>query len=249
MRPKIKEQGGPARYPIVDMARGFAIGLMMIYHFSWDLTFFGYADFRIFEDPLWLAFSWSIAAIILFVMGFSQILSRRRGLTAGSFVRRLTLIAGSAAMVSVATYLMDPGSFVFFGILHNIALTSALFLVLLRLGTMPLAFLAVLALAAPSLIAGPVFSESWLLWLGLHVAPPLAVDYVPLLPWLGITLAGVVAGRLTFRGGEGPSLFGYQPANPAACLLRLMGRHSLAIYLIHQPILFGAVYLAALGRA
>ena len=118
----------PARYAIVDATRGAAIVLMFVYHFSWDLTYFGFADFGIFTDWRWVWFARFIAGLILLVMGTSQVLARARGrtFTARSFFTRLAVICGAAALVSAATYMMDPRSYVFFGILRHVALASVL---------------------------------------------------------------------------------------------------------------------------
>ena len=70
------------RYALIDAARGVAIALMVVYHFSWDLTFFGLADFRVFTDPWWIWFANVIVFIILGTMGVTQVMARRRGLTA-----------------------------------------------------------------------------------------------------------------------------------------------------------------------
>lgn len=239
----ISVTGERPRYALIDAIRGVAIVMMIAYHFSWDLTFFGLASFHIFTDPWWIWFAYIIVILILGAMGVSQVMARQRGLTAKSFFRRLGLIVASAAAVSLATYLMDPGTFVFFGILHHIALASVIIAGLMYLPSVALIILASFILAAPSFLTQPVFAADWLLWVGLSPAPPASVDYVPLMPWLAVPLLGMVAGRWMFREGPIPTLLSWQPAHRLAKLIRLAGRHSLAIYLLHQPILFGGLYL------
>lgn len=231
------------RYALIDAARGEAIVLMIVYHFSWDLTFFGLAGFRVFTDPWWIGFATVIVIIILGVMGITQVMARRRGQTALATFRRLGLIAASAGAVSLATYWMDPGSYVFFGILHHIALASVLIAGALFLPSPALVVLAALFLAVPEFLAHPAFAADWLLWVGLAPVPPPSVDYVPLVPWFSVPLLGVVAGRWMFRDGSAPAVLGWRPAHPLTKLLRLAGRHSLALYLVHQPILYGGLYL------
>jgi uncharacterized membrane protein len=216
---------------------------MIVYHFSWDLTVFGLADFGVFTDPAWIWFAYVIVIIILGVMGISQVMARRRGLTLKAVSRRFALIAGSAGAVSLATYLMDPGSYVFFGILHHIALASILIAGALYLASPVLVVLAAAIVAAPEYLAHPVFAADWLLWVGLAPVTPESVDYVPLVPWLGVPLLGVVAGRWMFRSGSVPAVLAWRPAHPITRLIRLAGRHSLALYLIHQPVLYGGLYL------
>lgn len=233
------------RYPLVDMARGVAILLMFVYHFSWDLTFFGYAQFRLFEDPKWIWFARIIAGMILFVMGVAQVLARRRGVTSRSFLRRFGMIAAAAALVSAATFTVDPRTYIFFGILHHIAVASVILLFVIRLPTIMVLALALICLAAPTFLAGPALSVDWLLWLGLITVWPESVDYVPMLPWFGVPLLGVVTGRLIFKQGAVPALFDYQPVTLLPRLVYLCGRHSLLLYLIHQPILFGGLYIVS----
>ncbi len=231
------------RYALIDAARGVAMLLMIVYHFSWDLTFFGLAGFRIFTDPWWIWFAKLIVSIILGVMGVSQVIARRRGLTVIAFFRRLGLIVASAGVVSLATHWMDSGSYVFFGILHHIALASVIIAGAIFLPSPALVLLAALILAAPGFLTHPAFATDWLLWVGLSPVPTASVDYVPLLPWFAFPLLGVVAGRWMFRDGPAPAALAWRPAHPPARLLRLAGRHSLALYLLHQPILYGGLYL------
>ncbi len=231
------------RYALIDAARGVAIALMIVYHFSWDLTFFGLAGFRIFTDPWWIWFANVIVIIILSVMGVTQVMARRRGLTRVAYFRRLGLIAAAAGAVSLATYWMDPATHVFFGILHHIVLASVILAGAIFLPSPALVLLAALILAAPGFLDHAAFAADWLLWVGLSPAPPVSVDYVPLIPWLAVPLLGVVAGRWMFRDGSAPAALAWKPAHPILKLIRLAGRHSLALYLLHQPILYGGLYL------
>lgn len=231
------------RYAALDAARGVAIVLMIIYHFSWDLTYFKIASFGIFTDPWWIWFARIIVIIILGVMGISQVMARRRPLDARIFFRRFGLIAASALAVSLTTYWMDPGSYVYFGILHHIALAAVIIAGAIVLPSAALVVLAAAILAAPGYLAHPAFSADWLLWLGLSPETPFSVDYVPLVPWFAAPLLGIVAGRWIFQSAAAQAALAWQPAHPAAIILRLAGRHSLAIYLLHQPLLYGGLYL------
>ena len=239
----------PARYAIVDATRGAAIVLMFVYHFSWDLTYFGFAEFDIFTDWRWVSFARFIAGLILLVMGVSQVLARARAFTARSFFRRLAIIAGAAALVSAGTYMMDPRSYVFFGILHHVALASVLLAGLIHLPNAALAGLGALCLAAPVLSGGAVFHADWLVWLGLSAANVLSVDYLPMIPWFGVPMLGVVVGRWLVAAGPATALLDWQPIGTIARLVRWAGRHSLMLYLIHQPILFGSLYAFVWSRA
>ena len=234
---------GRPRYALIDTVRGVAILLMFVYHFSWDLTFFGFAQFQIFSNPYWIWFAKIIASIILFVMGVSQVMARRRGLTPKAYFRRLGFIAACAGVVSLTTYQIDPATYVFFGILHHVALASVILAALIYLPTSALIVLATLCVVAPNFLASPIFSADWLLWTGLSTSQPVSVDFVPLVPWFSVLLLGVVLGRLMFSDGTVPKLFMWQPSNPLTRLVCLAGRYSLLLYMIHQPFLFGGLYL------
>jgi uncharacterized membrane protein len=101
---------------------------------------------------------------------------------------------------------------------------------------------AVLCFLAPPVFAAPAFDNPWLLWLGLETVFPRSNDFVPLLPWFGVVLFGIAAARLwTSFGRSDHPLLQVQPP----WQLVWLGRWSLVIYLVHQPVLFSLVYLAA----
>ncbi|MBT4020594.1 MAG: DUF1624 domain-containing protein, partial [Alphaproteobacteria bacterium] len=228
---------GPGRYATIDMVRGVAILLMIVYHFSWDLTFFGLADFRIFTNPWWIWFANIIVMMILWVMGVSQVLARKRKFDVRVFGRRFAMIAASAAAVSLATWWIDPATYVFFGILHHIVLASLVMIVAVRLPSAVLVAAGVFALAAPHLLTHPVLSVDWMLWLGLSPRPAPSVDYVPLLPWIALPLAGGLSGRWLFARDRAAFIRDWQPTSMLPRIVMYCGRHSLAIYLVHQPVL------------
>lgn len=258
----VKERTAPLatarpRYAFLDVARGGALLLMFVYHFSWDLTFFQMADFQIFTNWRWMWFAKFIASIILFVMGIAQVMARRRqeakrddgdNLHSAAFLRRLGLIVGAAALVSAATFIVDDHTYIFFGILHHIAAASVILFLIQRLPSAAIAVLAVLVALAPTFLRFDLFNANYLLWLGLSTALPISVDYVPLFPWLAVPLAGVLAGHLLFRR-DVPAALAWTPANPVLRTVRFRGRHSLIVYLVHQPILYGGLYAFVWLRA
>ncbi len=114
------------RIGAIDGLRGAALCLMIVYHFSFDLNWFGYirADFD--HDAFWLDFRGVIVSAFMLLVGLSLLLARRAGVTPRHFWRRIALIAFCAILVSVASYLTFPQTFITFGILHCIALASVL---------------------------------------------------------------------------------------------------------------------------
>ena len=237
------------RFAFVDGVRGIAILLMFVYHFSWDLSYFGFSQADLFNDPFWLAFARVIVSMFLFVSGFAFVLAEQRGTTPRARIRRLALVGAAAGLVSLSTYVIDARSFIFFGILHHIFLASLLLLLLRSLPSPILALAGLLCIVAPYVIAPAAFANSWLLWVGLSPEPVISVDYVPILPWLAVPLLGLIAGRWLVRAEHMPPPFHWRPGPPIGKTVRLLGRHSLLIYLLHQPILFGGLWLYVMANA
>lgn len=237
----------PARLPVVDAARGAALAAMFVYHFTWDLSFFNLIGVDVALDPGWRIFARAIAGSFLFIVGVSLVLATRHGLNRRAYLRRLGLVAGAAASITLATWIAFPASFIFFGILHHIALASVLALPFLRAPVAVVIAVAAVALVLPFAVQHAVFAHPALLWVGLAPRPPVTNDYVPLLPWFGAVLAGMAAARLALPRIAPLAAARWQPGGPAGRLLVWGGRHSLWVYLVHQPVFLGVVWLIALA--
>lgn len=229
----------PPRIALVDVARGVALVAMFVYHFAWDLSFFRLITTDVVAHQGWKWFAHLIAGSFLGLVGVSLVLATRDGLDRRGFVTRLAFVAGGAALVTAGTYAFMPGAYVFFGILHHIAVASVLALPFLALPLLAVAGAAITAFALPALIRHPLLDGDFLLWLGLSDRPINSGDFVPLFPWFGCVLTGVVLARLVLgRGGEA-RLASFLETTAPSRLLGWMGRRSLPIYLIHQPVFIG----------
>lgn len=240
-----QEPGAKSRLELLDLARGTALVAMAIYHFAWDLEFFGYVDPGMTTAGGWRLFARSIASSFLFLVGFSLVLAHGRGVRWRPFLRRLATVAAAAAAISLVTWLAVPGGFIFFGILHQIALASLLGLAFLRLPPLLVLACAVLVIAAPAWLRSPVFDHPLLWWVGLSVDRPRSNDFVPLFPWFGAVLLGIAAARFAQSAQIMPRLEAIRPPRWTSPV-QWAGRHSLAFYLVHQPLLIAAVYLFSL---
>ncbi|WP_159730542.1 heparan-alpha-glucosaminide N-acetyltransferase [Methylosinus sp. Ce-a6] len=235
-----------ARLLWLDVARGLAVLAMFAYHFGWDLGHFGHIDPDIPYTQAYKAFGHAIAASFLFIAGVSLALAHGAVFGARAYWRRLALVLGAALLVSGATYVAFPASFVFFGILHCIAAASLLALPFL-FWPWPAAFVAGFALIAASFFArascfdAPVF---W--WTGLSTFEPLTNDYRPLAPWAGALLFGVGAGKLACLRLTAPMDL---RAGAVTRGLAFLGRRSLALYLLHQPVFFAGFTAVAMLAA
>jgi uncharacterized membrane protein len=236
---------GSARLRAVDAARGVALVAMVIYHFTWDLGFFGFIGLQAGHDPAWRIFAKLIAGSFLALVGVSLVLAARDGLRWEPFLRRLAMVAGGAAAISLATWWAMPDDFVYFGILHCIAVCSVLALPFLRAPLLLVAVVAVVCLGLPAFAASDAFDSPWLFWLGLAETVRPTNDYEPVLPWFGVVLGGVLVARLALRAGLDAAIARWRGEGPAGRGLRFAGRHSLLIYLLHQPILFGSLWVIA----
>ena len=166
----IRRQGGagpaPARMPFLDMARGLALIAMAVFHSAWDMAFLGLADIDPANDAGWKWFARLIAGSFLAITGASLVLATRDGLDWPRQLRRVAKIAAAAALVTLATFIALPRNYVWFGILHHIALASLIALPLTRAPLAVPAGLAVLAFALPRPVAHAVCDEWWMHWRG-----------------------------------------------------------------------------------
>lgn len=223
-----KPQAG--RIAALDVARTIALIGMVIYHFNYDRELFGWSAPGTMFTPFWYWFARIVAGSFLFLAGISLWLAHGRGIRWPAFWRRFLRVAGAALLVTLATYAIFPDRYVFWGILHAIAAYSLIGLAFLRL-PWPVTLAVASAVGGISYVGqAEVFNAPWLLWLGLATEGVLTVDYVPLFPWLAPFLCGLVAaksGLVNRLAGRGA----------APRWLAWPGQHSLAIYLIHQPLM------------
>ena len=234
-----------SRLAVIDLARGLAVVAMAVYHFSWDLSWFGFVQWPVAQGTGWRVFAGSIAGSFLFLAGVSLDLAHRDAIRWHAFWRRFALISAAAAAVSLVTYFTFGDAFVRFGILHSIAAASLIALPFTRLPLWaPLAG-AAMVLTLPLWGHSAMFDGPFWFWTGLGTTGFASVDYVPVAPWAGVTLAGLAVSRGFRHFGVWQKLAGFGLSVAAGRTIRLFGRHSLAIYLLHQPVLFGLVWSAA----
>lgn len=240
--------GAGGRMPWLDMARGIALVAMASYHFLWDLSSFGYLE------PGYAAVGWpkvyarTIASTFIFLAGFSLVLAHGEAIRWRSFWKRWLIIAGAAALVTVASYFAIPQGLIHFGILHAIAAASLVGLLFLRAPPVLTFLVAAVALVAPFYLRSDVFNQPWFWWIGLSTEPRQSFDYVPLLPWLAPALAGIGVARLPFVTSRLRQYApGDKPPRRPATALAFLGRHSLVVYLVHQPVLIAILYGVSLA--
>jgi len=228
----------------IDFLRGLSIILMVGYHLLFDLgEFRGMDRFLGFSTDLstiaWRTAQYFFAALFVVLSGISSTLSRsnrRRGL-------RLLAIS---FLVTAVTYFFEPASAVYFGILQCLAVSILVYgaafekvrpVICIVWGALVLG----LGLAIPALNRALAIRFNWLLPFGLHSPSYTSFDYFPLVPWLGVFLLGAGLGKSAYASKR--SLL---PWRLPESFINVAGRHSLLIYILHQPVIMGVLYL--IGR-
>ncbi len=239
----------PPRHPplderaaALDSLRGFAMLWMTGFHFCFDLQHFGHLQADFYKDPFWTVQRSAIVTLFVFCAGVGQALAAHHGQGWPRFWRRWRQIALCALLVTAASWVMYPESFIYFGILHGLALMLIVARATQHWGRW-LWPLGALALALPVLAQGAhqyfpaleFLNHAAFNWLGLIGRKPITEDYAPLLPWLGAMWWGVASGQWCLR---------HRPhwlAHKGVPVLSLLGRWSLSYYMVHQPVLIGGL--------
>lgn len=233
------------RFAIVDLARGGAIVAMIAYHLCWDLSYFRFISVDVGYDPQWVVFARTILSAFLFLAGVGLVLGHGRGVRWRAFWRRSLFVLGGALLITLGTFIAFPGSFVYFGVLHAIALFSVLALPFILAPLWLPIGVGALVLALPWFYADPLFNQKAWSWIGFWEVPPPANDLVPIFPWFGVVLLGIVATRLALQSPLAERLARVNPQGRLPRVLTFLGRWSLVIYVLHQPLLLAMIYPAA----
>ena len=239
------------RFERLDALRGTAVVWMVVFHACFDLNHFGLwsPPQQFLTDPFWTGQRTAIVSLFLACAGLGQAVALDSGQSARRFWRRWAQVAGCALLVSAGSAWMFPRSWISFGVLHGVAVM----LLLVRWGAgrqwrngqgpgpRELAAWVVLggvALWAPTVLAHPMFNGPGWRWTGLVTRLPVTEDFVPVLPWLGVMVWGLAAGAWLLRHRPG-WLAGAvpRPWRPLAWL----GRWSLSVYMLHQPVLLALI--------
>ncbi|MBI5923180.1 MAG: DUF1624 domain-containing protein [Betaproteobacteria bacterium] len=229
-----KDSDNTPRLALIDTLRGGALLLMVLYHLGFDLNYLGWIHFDINYDWRWLTARALILGSFLWIAGVSLALAEAQQKTLQRKLLRTARIALAAGLVTAGSRLFIPDQTIYFGTLHAIALMS-LVIQLCPLPAGGAGLLGLVVIGLGSSFAHTAFDFPGLAWLGLMTYKPLTADYVPMLPWFGVCLIGYAWAKVFLAGGpEGMAT--KQPQRPAIAWL---GRHSLAVYLIHQPLLLG----------
>jgi len=224
----------------LDVFRGWAIILMIVFHFFYNMQYFEVLDIDLKEDMFWVLFRVLIVSIFLFSVGISLQLVHETTIKWVDVKKRLLTLGGASLLVSVATYVQFGNSYIYFGVLHFIFVATFVGLIFL--------YRPYIAIAVSIMIfIGSATKGLDLHWLYLLLQPLLdlptyTVDLMRFFPWFGVVLLGISFVSLGHHKQIFESKIFYQGFLHNR-FLSFLGRHSLVIYLIHQPILFGLTEL------
>lgn len=225
------------RLQTVDISRGIAILAMVAYHATWDLNYYGFIAVGIGVDALWFAIQRAILTAFLLLTGAGLWLGHGHGINLRRFWRRELVLVVAALGVSAVTWFQFGAYFAYFGVLHAIALSALLALPLVRAPLWLQLGVAIGFLFVPAVFTSPLFNTPWLAWIGFFTSVPETADLVPMFPWFGVVMLGLIGMRLL---ESAPAIAWRSETRPARALARL-GRWSLIIYLVHQPLLFAVI--------
>ena len=229
------------RFALIDAVRGLAIIGVVIYHLVWDLRFYQFTSYDPVFDPFWLGLAKVLLASFLLLAGVSLVLAHKEQIYWRAFWRRFLILAGAALAVSVGTYFVFSDGFVYFGILHALALFSLLGVFFVRANIWLALVLAIFFLGASFVFQSAAFNPKYLTWIGFWTVEPYTQDLVPMFPGFGFVLMGIVLMRSVLAWRAGTKVVSWQNDRGWFRFLVKAGRWSLIIYLVHQPVLFGVL--------
>lgn len=233
------------RFWEIDALRGVAIVMMVIYHLLWDLYFFAILPHIALQAGFWKYFQRTTASLFLILVGVSLAVSYQRDrlvdekqrVSFTHFLGRGARLFGWGMVISVIVRIAGIGR-IDFGVLHLIGFAIIAAYPFLALRWLNLILWGAFYVAGKFLLPGLV-QFPWLVWLGLEPPFYTYLDYFPVIPWFGVVLLGIGLGNLLYANSNRqipvPDIAGWLPVR----WLQSLGRYSLRIYLLHQPVLFG----------
>ncbi|MDH7516970.1 MAG: heparan-alpha-glucosaminide N-acetyltransferase [Candidatus Thermoplasmatota archaeon] len=236
------------RFWEIDLLRGIAIIMMIIYHIIFDLNYFKIYKTAIYSAPM-LIFLYPIGAMFLLLVGISLTLSYSRAqknLTKKQlqlkFLKRGLWVFCLGLIITLVTWFYLKEGFIIFGVLHCIGVSIILAYPLIKYRFENLVIGVILILLGV-LLRTMRFEFSYLLWLGFIPSSFYTLDYFPLLPWFGVVLLGVFLGNTFYKDNERKFKLNDISQNIVIRFMCFLGRHSLVIYLLHQLIIIAVIHL------
>ncbi|PCH97232.1 MAG: hypothetical protein COB83_02975 [Gammaproteobacteria bacterium] len=218
---------------ILDLMRTLAIVLMVIFHFIYDLRYFGWISWDIPDGDGWRHFRYVILSLFFLCIGASLVYSHQQKFHLKAFTRRLIKIAIGASITTVMSLVMFTNNWIYFGVLQFILIASLLAAAFIYRPKIAL----LIGLVIVTLAQLNILSRRWPFEYINELLPNYTTDYVPFFPWFAVILFGITLAHCAWFNREWlivKKLEQWQITQQLA----LPGKHSLIIYLVHQPLLF-----------
>ncbi len=220
------------RIQTIDIIRGVDIVLMILFNYSVTLSYF-----RLINTPsdflYWFVFPRAIASVFIFisvVAAYASLENNKENFSKRYFIRGVKLLL-FAIFITLFTHIFVPEGTVYFGILHFFAISSFFVPFFIKYNKLNLVA-GLLITIAGSFLQLTQFDFSYLFWLGFMPKNFYTFDYFPLIPWLGVLMLGVHSGRYIVE-----RTVNLKFESRFAAAFMFLGKNSLIIYLIHQPLL------------
>lgn len=244
------------RIYLVDLFRGFAVINMIIYHTLYDLKYIFYLEMPYFSIEKWYYYQQSICVTFIFLSGFSANFSKK-------LLKNSTRLALTASIITIVTTMISKELAIYFGVIHLLAFSMAFIYLIDKLyktnNKNSHIFCLIVSLGLFVYLKSNFFSNSYLYFhlytiiskfdLSFVIGFPrddfYSSDYFPILPWLILVFTGYFAGKYyklcpllqNFDKNIKTVLYKH------TAILSYISKHSLIIYIFHQIIIYGFLYI------
>ena len=229
------------RIHLLDVLRGVSVSAMIVYHFFWDLGYFKFIELENMTQGLPLLLAQCIGASFIVVSGISFRLASHSENFSIKFVKRLLVLVLICSLITSITFFLDKTSFIFFGILHFLVICSIIGLLFLKINNNYFFFILFICSFVISTTEIKFDLPSYFSWLGFNSKVPITNDFYPVFPWISFYFFGLWVSEpvrvflmhkdRTFQNYCPKLVFVYKG-------LLFLGRNSLTVYILHQPIFF-----------
>jgi uncharacterized membrane protein len=235
------------RFWEIDFLRGIAIVLMIAFHFIYDLNHIRIIYYRLWEGLFDYA-SKTVASVFFVLVGVSLTIRYNRTNKNESleknryqFLIRGGKLIGLGMIITIISWLVIPERFVIFGVLHCIGISIILAIPFIDKSKISLIIGSIIIIVGIYLKFITV-NVNWFIPLGFVPPRFFSIDFFPLFPWFGIVLVGISLGHCLYPKGKRRFQISINDQMKAIKNICFLGRNSLYIYFLHQPILFAIIF-------
>lgn len=214
----------------IDFVRGIALLLMIIFHFLFDLReFFGFNV--AYNKGIYYLIGKTAGILFILISAVSCKLSQNNN-------KRAVKLLLVALLITIVSHIYDSSYGIKFGILHFLGISILLYPIFKELRSITLIILGTFIIAAGNYLGHTSVISNYMFIFNLTSSSWVSGDYYPFFPWFGVFLYGIAVSKVVYQ--ERHSLL---KDLPKSNIVTYLGRHTLAVYLVHQPVLIGLIYL------